>query len=352
MFYLILIACFLATVILTPIVKILAVKIGATDQPNYRKVHQKVMPRLGGLAIFFSFVIGISFLTIDNHLTFYLLIGSTVIVLTGILDDVFELGAKTKLIGQMAAAAIVIFGGGIHMEFVSLPFGMQWNFYYLGIPMTFLWIIGVTNSINLIDGLDGLAAGVSSIALLAISGMAVLMGETYVWSIGFILLFSTLGFLPYNFHPAKIFLGDTGSLLLGFVISVLSLLGFKNVTFISLIVPIVILGVPLSDTFFAIVRRLTNKKPLTAPDKYHLHHCLLQTGLSHPQVVLTIYSMACLFAVIGVILTYSNFKGSYLEILLLLIIIELFAEKIGWVGKEFRPLLRLVRFFVPTLTKK
>lgn len=352
MFYLILLTSFISSLIITPIVKSIAYKIGATDKPNHRKVHKALMPRLGGLAIYISFMLGLMILNIDNQLKFYLMLGSTVIVITGIFDDIRELRARTKLLGQLVAAGIVVFGGGVQMEFVSLPFGMQWNFHYLGIPMTFLWIIGVTNSINLIDGLDGLAAGVSSIALLAISGMAVIMGDIFVSSIGFILLLSTLGFLYHNFHPAKIFLGDTGSLFLGFVISVLSLLGFKNVTFISLIVPVIILGVPLSDTFFAIIRRLTNNKPITAPDKYHLHHCLLHAGLSHRQTVFAIYGIAAMFAVIGVILTTSNMKGSYLHIVTLLFIIQFFAEKIGWVGKEFRPISKLLKFLNPSLTRK
>jgi UDP-GlcNAc:undecaprenyl-phosphate/decaprenyl-phosphate GlcNAc-1-phosphate transferase len=350
--YFILICCFLLSLLLTPLVKFIALKIGATDKPNHRKVHVRVMPRLGGLAIFISFVAGVLISDVEGSNTLYILLGSAIIILTGILDDMMELSAKVKLAGQLLAAGIVVFGGGMKIDFVALPFGGEWDFDYLSVPVTIFWIIGVTNSINLIDGLDGLASGVSSIALVAITGMALIKGDPFVTALGLILLASTLGFLVHNFHPAKIFLGDTGSLFLGFIISVLSLLGFKNVTFISLIVPVIILGVPLSDTFFAIIRRITNNKPLTAPDKYHLHHCLLHVGLSHRQAVLAIYGMAAMFAAIGMILMTWDIKGTYFHVIILLLLIELFAEKIGWVGKEFRPILSLLKFLNLPLAKK
>ncbi|MBS8265765.1 undecaprenyl/decaprenyl-phosphate alpha-N-acetylglucosaminyl 1-phosphate transferase [Mesobacillus boroniphilus] len=350
--YFILICCFLLSLLLTPIVKAIALKIGATDKPNHRKVHERIMPRLGGLAIFISFVAGVLLSDLSHSHVFYILLGSSIIVLTGIVDDLTELSAKIKLIGQLLAAAVIILGGGMQIDFVALPFGGEWDFTYLSVPVTFLWIIGVTNSINLIDGLDGLASGVSSIAIVAITSMAIIKGDFFVSVLGLILLMSTLGFLVHNFHPAKIFLGDTGSLFLGFIISVLSLLGFKNVTFISLIVPVIILGVPLSDTFFAIIRRISNNKPLTAPDKYHLHHCLLHVGLTHRQAVLSIYGMAAMFAAIGMILMISDIKGTYFHVIILLVIIELFAEKIGWVGKEFKPILSLLKFLNQPMAKK
>ncbi len=158
--------------------------------------------------------------------------------------------------------------------------------------------------------LDGLAAGVSSIALISISGMAIIMGNLYVVAIGSILLVSTLGFLYYNFHPAKIFMGDTGALFLGYMISVLSLLGFKNVTFVSFIVPVIILGVPISDTIFAIVRRIINKQPISMPDKSHLHHCLLRIGYTHRQTVLLIYAMAAFFGLVAVIFSQAKLWGA------------------------------------------
>lgn len=343
MVYVTLVLCFIASVLITPLVKKLAIAIGATDKPNARKVHQKIMPRLGGLAIYISFIIGFLILRpMDEDFSpLPIIIGSFIIIITGVLDDRFELSAKVKLIGQLLAAGVVVLGG-IQLEFINMPFGGELQFGIFSIPLTILWIVGITNAINLIDGLDGLAAGVSSIALITISGMAILMGDVFVTSVGLILLGSTLGFLVYNFHPAKIFMGDTGALFLGFMISVLALLGFKNITIFSLIVPIIILGVPISDTFFAIIRRFVNKQPLSAPDKSHLHHCLLRLGYSHRQTVLIIYGIAAMFGLAAVIFSQATLWGALLVMGVLLIAIEVFVEKIGLVGKDYKPLLKFL----------
>lgn len=348
MIYITLIICFISSILLTPLVKKLAFKIGATDKPNHRKVHQKIMPRLGGLAIYLSFIIGMLVLRPEDPYALSIIIGSIIIVITGILDDMIELSAKVKLIAQIAAAAIVVIWGGVHVQFINLPFGGHIEFGYFSIPMTIIWIVGITNAINLIDGLDGLAAGVSSIALITISGMAIIMGDGYVTAVASIVLASTLGFLIYNFHPAKIFMGDTGALFLGYMISVLSLLGFKNVTLISFIVPIIILGVPISDTFFAIIRRIVNKKPLSAPDKSHLHHCLLRLGFTHRQTVLMIYAMAAFFGLAAIIFSQAKLLGGFFFIVILLIMIELFAEMIGLAGKNYRPLIKMMRVLLVT----
>ncbi|MGD6875885.1 glycosyltransferase family 4 protein [Bacillus infantis] len=346
MFYLTLFICFISSILITPLVKKLAFKIGATDKPNQRKVHQKIMPRLGGLAIYISFVIGVAILQPEDPYFSYaapIIAGSVIIILTGVLDDMIELSAKIKLGGQLAAALIVVIWGGVQVDVVNLPFGGQLDFGIFSIPLTILWIVGITNAINLIDGLDGLAAGVSSIALITISGMAVIMNDGFVAALASIVLASTLGFLFYNFHPAKIFMGDTGALFLGYMIAVLSLLGFKNVTLISFIVPVIILGVPISDTFFAIIRRIVNKQPLSAPDKSHLHHCLLGLGYTHRQTVLIIYAMAAFFGLAAVIFSQAKVWGSFMLIAVLLILIEVFAEKIGLMGKNYKPLLKLLK---------
>ncbi len=342
MVYVTLALCFVASIILTPLIKKLAFAIGATDKPNQRKVHQKIMPRLGGLAIFISFIIGLLFLRPTDEYSIFIIIGSFIIIITGILDDMFELSAKVKLLGQIAAALVVVLPG-VQVDFINIPiFGGQIEFGFLSIPLTVLWIVGITNAINLIDGLDGLAAGVSSIALITISGMAFLKGDIFVMSMGLIVLGSTLGFLVYNFHPAKIFMGDTGALFLGYIISVLALLGFKNITILSLIIPVIILGVPISDTLFAIIRRFVNKQPLSAPDKSHLHHCLLKLGYSHRQTVLIIYGIAAMFGLAAVIFSMSTIWGALLVIAVLVLAIEIFAEKIGLVGKDYKPLLKMI----------
>lgn len=348
MIYITLIVCFFSSILLTPLVKKLAFIVGATDKPNYRKVHQKIMPRLGGLAIYISFIIGLLVLHPGAPYAAQIVIGSIIIIITGILDDIYELSAKVKFIAQISAASVVVIWGGVHVQFINLPFGGHVEFGYLSIPLTIIWIVGITNAINLIDGLDGLAAGVSSIALITISGMAIIMGDGYVTAVASIVLASTLGFLFYNFHPAKIFMGDTGALFLGYMISVLSLLGFKNVTIISFIVPIIILGVPISDTFFAILRRIVNKKPLSAPDKSHLHHCLLRSGFTHRQTVLIIYAMAAFFGLAAIIFSQAKLLGGFFFIVVLLIMIELFAEMIGLVGKNYRPLIKMMRMLMVT----
>ncbi|MFP7297241.1 glycosyltransferase family 4 protein [Neobacillus niacini] len=345
MIFFTLLICFMISLLITPLVKKLAYKIRATDKPNKRKVHQTLMPRLGGLAIYLAFLAGVILLQPENPYGASIIIGSGIIVLSGILDDIYELSARIKLLAQVAAAAVIVLYGGLQITFINLPFGGLFEFGFLSIPFTFLWIIGITNAINLIDGLDGLAAGVSSIALVAISGMAFIMGNLYVVTIGSILLVSTIGFLYHNFYPAKIFMGDTGALFLGFMISVLSLLGFKNITFVSFIVPIIILGVPISDTIFAILRRIINKQPLSSPDKSHLHHCLLRLGYSHRETVLIIYAMAALFGLVAVVFAQAKLWGAMFLGAVLLFLIEIIAEKIGLFGRDFNPLLKLLRSF-------
>ncbi|WP_252502334.1 glycosyltransferase family 4 protein [Sporosarcina sp. Marseille-Q4943] len=343
MLFLAMAAAFIASIILTPLVIKFAFRIGAVDHPNYRKVHASVMPRIGGMAIFGAFVIGYLLLRPSDEHAIGILVGAIIIIVTGFLDDMLEITAKAKLIGQLAAAIVVVTWGGLQIEFINLPFFGPFDFGYLSIPITIIWIIGITNAINLIDGLDGLAAGVSTIALISITVMAMIMGEMFVVATAAILAASSLGFLFYNFHPAKIFMGDTGSLFLGYMISVLALLGYKNVAMISLIIPIIILGVPISDTFFAIIRRVRMKQPISAPDKSHLHHCLLRAGFSHRQTVLIIYGLAILFGVAAVLFSQATVWGAIVLIAVMLIAIELFVEIIGLAGTNYRPLLNLVR---------
>jgi UDP-GlcNAc:undecaprenyl-phosphate GlcNAc-1-phosphate transferase len=233
----------------------------------------------------------------------------------------------------------VIVQSGISVGFINLPFNGVLHLYWLSIPLTLLWIMGITNAINLIDGLDGLAVGVSSIVLLTIAGLSLTEGNLFVFTVSAILLGSTLGFLPYNFHPAKIFMGDTGSYFLGYVISVLALLGFKNVTMFSLVVPIIILAVPISDTLFAIIRRLVNRRPLTAPDKSHLHHCLLRYGFTQSQTVVLIYGMSAMFALAAILFSTSTLLGSMIIIIGVMLMIELVVETVGLVSANYKPLL-------------
>jgi len=346
--------------VLTPFVIKLAYKVGAIDKPNHRKVHTKIMPRLGGLGIYAAFVGGYfaikPFLpegllrNYDINLINALLTGGTIIVIIGALDDRFELSAKVKLLGQIIAACVVVLGFGIKIDLLNIPFGetMQPIASWISIPLTILWIVGVTNAINLIDGLDGLAAGVSGIAIGTILVMAAFMGFAPVILLSAILLGGVIGFLVYNFHPAKIFMGDTGSLFLGFGLATLSMLGFKQVTMVSFVTPLLIIGVPLSDTFFAIVRRWINKKPIFAPDKGHLHHCLRELGYSHRRTVLIIYGIATFFGLCAIVqsaIVQSN-AGNWITfavICVLVFVLQIGAELIGIVDKTRRPVLNFLQ---------
>lgn len=336
------ITCFILSLLLTPIVKKFAIKIGAIDKPNERKVHTKIMPRLGGLAIFLSFMIG-SFIYIPAEFQSWpIIIGAILIALIGFFDDLFGLPAKVKFVGQIFAALVPVIGG-IQIDFIATPSGNVIEFGWMAIPLTVFWIVAITNAINLIDGLDGLAAGVSSIAIFTISALAMAMGNPITPLLGFLLLGSTLGFLMFNFYPAKIFMGDTGSLFLGYMISVLSVVGLaKSAAIFSLMIPMIILAVPIMDTTFAIVRRIVQKKPLMAPDKFHLHHCLIRLGFTHRQSVILIYMLSGLFSLAAILFTRATIWGASILIVTLLIIIELVVEITGLISVNYRPLLNLI----------
>lgn len=344
---------------LTPLVKKFAIKVGAVDVPNARKVHTRIMPRMGGLAIYGAFLltlIGLMLIipdtlfgtTRDANLVKSLLVGGSVIVLIGALDDRFELSAKVKLLGQIVAASIVVFGFDMTVNFINVPFGDHYLFIndWIAIPLTIFWIVGVTNAINLIDGLDGLAAGVSAISIATLLVMAIIMGNPVVILLCALLLGSIIGFLFFNFYPARIFMGDTGSLFLGFSLAVLSMLGFKQVAIVSFITPLLIIGVPLSDTFFAIIRRWLQKKPIFAPDKGHLHHCLQQLGFSHRKTVLIIYGIAAFFGSLAIIQSIATSHDAnwvtFVVICILLVSLQLGAEVIGIVSKTKRPMLNML----------
>lgn len=288
---------FLFVLMIIPFIKKVALHVGAIDVPNERKVHKVPIARLGGLGIYMGFLLGyILFGTMSIRMN-AILIGSFIIVITGIVDDIKPIPAKIKFLFQIVAAAVVAFYGHILLKDLS-AFGFYISFGNFSYLITILFIVGIINCINLIDGLDGLAAGLASIYFVTI-GM-VIIGWTHTFELDamltFIMLGSTLGFLCHNFNPAKIFMGDSGSMFLGYIISVIALLGFKNVTLTTLLAPICLLAIPILDTLFAILRRLINKKPIDEPDREHLHHQLLNLNLSHRNTVLVIYFVDILFA--------------------------------------------------------
>lgn len=298
---------FLFSVLFIPCVKKIAEFIGAMDMPNERKVHKEPIARLGGLGIYGGFLFGYMLFGRQSIQMNAILIGSIIIVITGIIDDVRPIPAKYKLLGQLAGAAVIPFYGKIILQDVS-AFGIYLDFGIFAPIVTMIFIVGIINCINLIDGLDGLASGIASIYFLTIGIIALLLNHTVGLdlTLTFIMLGSTLGFLFHNFYPAKIFMGDSGSMFLGYIISVIALLGFKNVTLTSLVVPCLILAIPILDTLFAIIRRLVNHKPISAPDKNHFHHQLLKLNLGQSKTVLIIYLVDILFAVASIIYAIGN----------------------------------------------
>lgn len=334
---------FLTVLVTTPFVIKLAVKIGATDKPNARKVHSKIMPRMGGLAIFFGVIAGYFAGGVYNEKVTAITVGAILIIIIGMLDDKYELSAKVKFAGQLVVAGIIV-GSGLTIDLLTIPYIGNFDLGMWSFPITVFWIVAITNAINLIDGLDGLSAGISAIGIATIAVLALLAGKMLILTLSLILLGSTLAFLVFNFHPAKIFMGDTGALFLGYSIAILSLLGlYKSVTLFSFLVPIIILGVPIFDTTFAIIRRIVNKKPISAPDKSHLHHRLLDLGLSHRGTVLAIYGFGILFSVSAILVSESTLWGTIFIIFGLLLVTELIAEFIGIVHVKYRPMLNLYR---------
>lgn len=297
---------------LTPAVKWLAVKIGAVDVPkDKRRMHDHPIPRLGGLAIFAGFVVAVLlFAEVDRQLR-GILIGGCVIVAVGIVDDSHPLGAGIKFILQIVAALIAVWHGVI-IEMIAnpLPFigGEYWDFGIMSIPITVIWIVAVTNSVNLIDGLDGLADGVSSIAALTMLIIALLMGDMEMAALCAALVGGCIGFIPYNRNPAKIFMGDTGATFLGFVLATVSVTGlFKLYAVISFVVPFVILGFPIFDTVSAFTRRiLKGQNPMKA-DRSHTHHKLIDMGMSQKQAVATLYMVAIVLGLLAVMLVTNGY---------------------------------------------
>ena len=338
--------------LLTPLIKKLAFKIGAVDKPNSRRVNKVAMPTAGGLAIYIAFSISVLFFfpdLIPMKYAIHLVVSSGIVVVTGLIDDIFELKPRQKLLGVTLAALYVCFVFDVTVSTISLPhigaIPLQW----LSYPFTILWIAGLTNAINLVDGLDGLASGISIIALTTIGIIGYVASATDAVKLQvpltiFILLMSVLGFFPFNFYPAKIFLGDTGALLLGFLISVLSIQGLKNATLITLITPLVSLGVPITDTLFAMIRRKLNNRPISSADKMHLHHRLISLGFTHRGAVLTIYSMAIIFSVIAMLYMFTNTLATILLTIACLFGLQMFIELIGLTGVDKQPLLNSLKY--------
>ncbi len=338
MIYLLVISlCFIIACLITPYVMKLAYFTNAVDQPNKRKVHSRIMPRMGGLAIYIAFLLGYMIFKVKGYaldqdeIAFIdaYFIASFLIVATGMLDDMFELPAKPKALVQLVAALIMVLYGNFMIDKIYLPFLPVIDLGWLGGVVTVIWIVGITNSINLIDGLDGLSSGISAISFGTMAILAAYQGEAFVAMMSCLLLGSTLGFLVHNFHPAKIFMGDTGSLFLGFSVSVLSLLGYKNAAFVSFIIPIVMLSVPIFDTIWAIIRRILNGQSPFKPDRGHVHHQLLDRNLGHVKSVLVLYGIAALFSFTAILYTMSSKFYGLVILVIAILVVELVFNTTG-----------------------
>lgn len=305
-----------------PIVKNIAVHVGALDIPDARKVHKAPMPRMGGLGIFAGFLVGYVLFGYQSIQMNSILIGSFILIITGMIDDIKPVPAKYKFLGQLVAALVIPLYGGIVLRDVS-AFGLYVNFGIFSYPLTVFFIVAAINCVNLIDGLDGLAGGISAIYFLTIGIISILLGNTNGLDtiLTFIMLGSVLGFLKHNFNPASIFMGDSGSMFLGYMIAVISLLGYKNVTFTSFIVPIFLLAIPILDTSFAILRRFINHMPISMPDKNHLHHQFLKKNFSQRRTVLTIYVIDLLFATASILYVVGDFYVGLVIYFILFIIV-------------------------------
>jgi len=313
---------FVLSIIFTPLVMIFCKKKNLLDQPDgNRKIHNVPKSRLGGVAVASSFFLSLlifhSFW--PTSLSIWFLLGLAFIFLTGFLDDIYTIPPWVKIIGLSIGSLSLIFGGVI-IEFITLPWNVLWYIGVWGIPFTFFWIIGITNSLNLIDGMDGLSSGIAAIAAGTLGIIALQHGRWESALISFLLMSSAIGFLPFNFPPAKIFIGDGGALFFGGVLAAVSVEGaLKSATTFTLAVPILILGVPILDTFFAIIRRKKHGLPITRPDRGHLHHRLLDKGLSQREVILVVYIASASLSLLAIMIDRFLMNSTYSLLLTLIL---------------------------------
>ena len=336
--------------LMTPVVKTLAYKVGAIDVPkDARRMHKKPVPRLGGLAIFIGFMVSaLLFVPITDEMK-SILLGAVVIVILGVIDDSMALPAKLKFVVQILAALIPA-THGVTIRAFSNPNIFSENLYWvlggLSIPITVLWIVGVTNSVNLIDGLDGLANGVSTISATTMLVISLMLAEADVSITLAALVGASVGFLPYNLNPAKMFMGDTGATFLGYILATMSIQGlFKYYAVISFVVPFLILGLPIFDTGFAFFRRIANGQSPMHADRGHIHHRLIDMGLNQKQAVATLYVISAILGLSAVVLTTGGEQRAML-LFAALCIAAIVAARLAFpkeIGGEFQEELEVLR---------
>ncbi len=307
-----LITALLISFVATPVVKSLAQKVGAVDVPkDGRRMHDHPIPRMGGLAIFLGFTLAVLVFADLTRQLQGMLLGAVIIVVLGIFDDIYALRASFKFVVQIIAALVAVLYGGNVISVLSNPNIFSSNPWWvlgpLSIPVTVLWIVAITNAVNLIDGLDGLAVGVSTISSMTLLVIALTVADWEVAVLMGALAGACIGFMPYNLNPAKIFMGDTGSTFLGFVLAVVSIQGlFKFYTIISFAVPFLMLGLPIFDTAFAFIRRIAHGQSPMSPDRSHVHHRLIDMGFNQKQAVAVLYVISAILGLSAVVLTTSG----------------------------------------------
>ena len=322
-----LLAALVISFLMTPVVKTFAYKVGAVDVPkDARRMHKVPIPRLGGLAIFIGFMVSVLILgnVRGNGQMQSILLGSVIIVVLGVVDDIMALPAMLKFVVQIAAALIPALNGVVIQAFSNpniFSDSLYWVLGPLSVPFTVLWIVAITNAVNLIDGLDGLANGVSAISATTMLGIALLASEGDVAVVMAALVGACMGFMPYNLNPAKMFMGDTGATFLGYILATMSIQGlFKFYAVISFAVPFLILGLPIFDTAFAFIRRIAHGQSPMHADRGHIHHRLIDMGLNQKQAVATLYVISAMLGLSAVVLTTGGEQKAMLFFLALCIV--------------------------------
>ena len=336
----ILVIAFLISVSLTPLIKKYSIVAEAYAKENKRTVHHGKISRIGGVAIYISFMVTAAIFMKADQAIQGILLGGTILFFAGLIDDLIDIKPTTKLCFELAAAIVLILHG-VAIDELRLPFGITIDSTIISVLFTILWVAGITNAVNLIDGLDGLSGGMSVVILVVIGSLAMIERRPDILFLAFILAGSTLGFLVYNAHPASIFMGDCGSLFLGFMISAISLVGFKSSTIMTLALPILLLMLPIIDTLSAILRRTLKGMKFSQADKSHIHH-LLMNQFGHRNTVIIMCGVTSLFGVSAFVYMLNKPLG-LITVLIVLLAVEIFIEKSAMISAKYHPLIGLWR---------
>ena len=315
---------FVVSLLMTPPARRLSIKVNAIDYPRARGLNKEPIPRMGGVAIVAGFMVAMGMLLMfmpDLRTLQFIgfIVGGFVIALLGMMDDIYQLRALTKLIGQIVAAIIIV-ATGTRVTFLDSLFPAFLS--RIDIPITIIWIVGVTNAVNFIDGVDGLAAGVASIACVSLTALCILSGSGTAVVFAIALAGACLGFLPRNFSPADVYMGDTGSMFLGYVLAVTSVIGvYKSAALLTIVIAVLALALPIFDTVFAMLRRLITHKPIMEADRGHLHHKLIDKGYSHKKTVVILYLISAVMGGIAVLIAVRDLRATVVAVVTIVVIL-------------------------------